>query len=180
MRTYLTLVGEKQYWRLSICHWWYSLNCPWCSGSACQGTRTLNPKKGKWWSKLKWWDSYRKNCSHGNKAFLLASHCHWTPLVRAPWPSLCCSILGWDRSGEKSWETSILYSLARLSSGFLKQAMLPFELPVAFLRCEVLVLTRSAFPGDVPRSKRQTLLNYSGQRAQCFGFVFPLSESAEL
>lgn len=66
-----------------------------------------------------------------------------------------------------------------LASEDCRQAVLPFELPVAFLLCEVLALTHSAFPGGIPRSKRRTFLNYSGQRAQCFVFVFPLSESVK-
>lgn len=67
-----------------------------------------------------------------------------------------------------------------LISEVCRQAVLPLELPVAFLLCEVLALTHSAFPRGIPRSKRETFLNYSVQRAQCFVFVFPLSESVKL
>lgn len=68
----------------------------------------------------------------------------------------------------------------KFRSFWFLNSVLPFELPVAFLRCEVLALTHPACPSGIPRSRRQTFLNYSGQRAQCFVFVFPLSQSVKL
>ena len=58
--------------------------------------------------------------------------------------------------------------------------MLPFELPVAFLLCDVLALAHAAFPGGIPGSRRQRFRNYSGQRAQHFVSVFLLSGSVKL
>lgn len=109
--------------------------------------------------------------------------CFPLPLNPRSTSSLTISPLPHSQVRQK-WDkiTRNIYSVfpCKFRSFWFLNSVLPFELPVAFLRCEVLALTHPAFPSGIPRSRRQTFLNYSGQRAQCFVFVFPLSESVKL
>lgn len=88
--------------------------------------------------------------------------------------------MGLDQNHERHLPCVYLLIQELLISEVCRQAVLPLELPIAFLLCKVLALTHSAFPPGIPKPKRETFLNYSVQRAECFGFVFPLSESVKL
>lgn len=185
---YLALVRQKQYSLLSICHWCYSWATHGCwSDSLVQwfclsGNQNFAPKKGQMVIKNKVVGCTQEKFLSWQQGSAPCFPLPPTPLVQAPWPS---PRFPHSRVRQK-WVKIIrdiypVFTCKWKSSWFLKAVgNAALELPVAVFLCEVLALTHSAFPGGIPRSKRPTSLNYSGQRAQRFVFVFPISESVKL